>query len=39
MGDVEDADRLAHRRVLLEHTSTGVFQRHVPSAESGKLRT
>jgi hypothetical protein len=33
MADVEDADRLAYRGMLLEHSPTGVLQRHLPPAE------
>ena len=36
--DVEDADALAHGRVLLDHTR-GVLQRHRPPTELRELRT
>ncbi len=35
---VEDADRFAHRRVLLEHSPARVLQGHLPPAERGELR-
>ena len=38
VADVEDADRLAHRRVLLDDAGPGVLQRHRPAAELGELR-
>ena len=37
VADVEDADRLADGRVLLDHAG-GVLQRHRPAAELGELR-
>ena len=36
VADVEDADRLAHGGVLLDHAG-GVLQRHRPAAELGEL--
>ncbi len=39
VADVEDADRLAHRGVLLDHSRPGVLQRHRPAAELRELRT
>ena len=38
--DVEDAHRLADRRVLLQHAAAarGVFDGHLPAAEVGELR-
>ena len=38
VADVEDADGLAHRGVLLDHAG-GVLQRHRPAAELGELGT
>jgi hypothetical protein len=33
VADVEDADRLPHRGVLLEHATPGILQRHLPARE------
>ena len=38
MADVEDADALAHRGVLLDDAAAGVLDRHLPAAEVGQLR-
>ena len=35
--DVEQPDRLAHRRVLLQHAAARVLDRHLPAAEVGEL--
>ena len=37
VADVEDADRLPDRRVLLEHAGSCVLDRHLPPAEVGEL--
>jgi hypothetical protein len=37
--DVEDADPLADGLVLLQHTTAGVLDRHLPAAEVGELGT
>jgi hypothetical protein len=35
--DVEDADRLADGRVLAQHATAGVLQRHLPAPERREL--
>ena len=37
MADVEDADRLAHRGVLLDDAAAGVLDGHLPATEVGEL--
>ena len=38
MADVEEADALTYRGVLLDDAATGILDRHLPATEVGHLR-